>query len=221
VSPLTVKSVYYQTAEFQELKDMVRFFHEAWDHPSRELMIWIVKNNVYANLPAALTGTVIRKHFPPCEACPAANMAQRPRPGTTVPRDIVPGEEIEVDIKIFADCSKARKHKRAFGNYTGAQTAIDLATGFRFGHLLRGHGNLVEKLELLRLEVSSRDRIMKVLRIDNQYVTADIQKWAATTSPGRPAIRLQPCIPHEHHTIGDVERFNRTLEDAVFKKLYG
>ena len=67
----------------------------------------------------------------------------------------------------------------------------------------------------------ARDRVMKVLRIDNQYVTADIQKWAATISPGRPAIQLQPCIPHEHHTIGDVERFNRTLEDAVFKKLYG
>ena len=28
------------------------------------------------------------------------------------------------------------------------------------------------------------------------------------------------CITHQHHSIGDVERFNRTLGDTIIKKLY-
>ena len=36
-----------------------------------------------------------------------------------------------------------------------------------------------------------------------------------------PPITLEPCIPHEHHSIGDIERFNRTLGDTINKKLYG
>ena len=57
-----------------------------------------------------------------------------------------------------------------------------------------------------------------MLRLDNQFVTRPVKDWAARCEPH---IELQPCIPHEHHSIGDIERFHRTLEDAVFKKLYG
>ena len=38
---LFADAAYYQTAELPNFKDMVRFFHEAWDHPSRDLMIHI------------------------------------------------------------------------------------------------------------------------------------------------------------------------------------
>ena len=209
---------YYQSAESPTLRDMVRFFHEAWDHPSRELMIHIVDNKIFTNIPIDLTSTVIRKYFPHCEACPAGNMAQRPIPRTSSNRLILPGEEIQIDIKVFADNSKARKHKRAFGNHTGALTAIDLSTRFKLGKLLRTHKSLEVQLEEIRVEVRSRALTMKVLRIDNEFITQPIKQWAALCDP---PIELQPCIPHEHHSIGDIERFNRTLEDAVFKKLYG
>ena len=53
--------------------------------------------------------------------------------------------------------------------------------------------------------------------MDNKFWMAPVRTWAGSCEP---PIELQPCIPHEHHSIEDVERFNRTLEDAVFKKLY-
>ena len=28
---------------------------------------------------------------------------------------------------------------------------------------------------------------------------------------------LKPCVQYEHHSIGDIERFNRTLEDGIVK----
>ena len=181
-------------------------------------MIHIVDQKLFTNIPKDLTSTAIRKYFPHCEACPAGNMAQRPIPRTSSDREILPGEEIQVDIKVFADNSKARKHKRAFGNHTGALTAVDLSTRFKIGKLLRSHKSLEVQLEEIRVEVCSRSLTMTVLRIDNEFITEPIKRWAALCTP---PIELQPCIPHEHHSIGDIERFNRTLEDAVFKKLYG
>ena len=54
-------------------------------------MCWIVKNNIFDNLPTELTERVIRKYFPHCEACP--NMAQQAKPGSTMPHKVLtPGE---------------------------------------------------------------------------------------------------------------------------------
>ena len=209
---------YYNTAEFQTDRDLIRFFHEAWDHPSRELMCKIVDNKAFDNLPARLTSKRIRKHFPHCEACPANNMAQKPIPRTASDRVIKDGEEFQVDIKVFANNSKALKHKRAFDKYTGALTAIDLATRFKIGKLIKSHANLEVHLEALRVEIHGSGHTLKVLRIDNEFNSEAVKTWAADCEP---YIELQPCIPHEHHSIGDIEKFNQTLENNVNKKLYG
>ena len=73
---LFAHAAYYQTAEFPNLDDMVRFFHETWDHPSKDFIIHIVGNKLFDNIPAKLTAKVIRKHYPQCVACRAGNMAQ-------------------------------------------------------------------------------------------------------------------------------------------------
>ena len=36
---------FYQSAEFGQIADVGRFFHEAWRHPSRDLMCLIIKSN--------------------------------------------------------------------------------------------------------------------------------------------------------------------------------
>ena len=51
---------YYQSAELSALRNTVRFFHEAWDHPCRELMIHIVDNKIFTNIPIWLPSAVIR-----------------------------------------------------------------------------------------------------------------------------------------------------------------
>ena len=140
-------------------------------------MCWIVKNNIFENLPIELTERVIRKYFPHCEACPAASMAQQAKPGSTTPHKVfTPGEEFQIDIKVFADNSKAKKHKRAIGGYTCALTAIDLCTGYKLGWLLKSQSKLEKILDELLLEVHSKSRTLKVVRMDNQFVTAPIKK---------------------------------------------
>ena len=166
-------------------------------------------------MPTLLIEKTERKYFPNCEACPVSNMAQQPMPGSILSnRELTPGEEIELDIKVYADNSSQRKHKRAIGGYTCALTAIDLATDYKFGYLLKNQQHLENTLEKLRLEIYSQHRNMKIIRLDNQFITEEITKWSQIHQ-----ITLLPCIPHEHHTIGGIERFNRSLEDGVVKLL--
>ena len=209
---------YHLTAELPRLRDLVRFFHEAWDHPSCDLMCKIVTDKMFTSIPDELTPKVIRKFFPACEACPAANMAQRDIPREASDREFVPGEEIQIDIKIWANSSKALKHRRAFGKHIGAVTAVDMATRYKIGKLIKTTSDLEVQLEELRVEIRGTGHTLKVLRMDNQFYTKAVKNWAARCEP---YVELQPCIPHEHHSIGDIERFHRTLEDTVFKKLYG
>ena len=54
---------FYYTAECPRLKDMVRFFHEAWDHPSQDLMCKIIDQQMFLSIPKELTSKVMRKHF--------------------------------------------------------------------------------------------------------------------------------------------------------------
>ena len=140
-------------------------------------MCWIVNNNVFQNIPTVLTAKAIRKHFPHCEACPAANMAQQPMPGiSTSKKELFAGEEIQIDIKVMADNSKRLKHKRAIGGYTCALVAVDLKTGFRWIYLLKNQAHLETTLEEIRLEIHSHRRELKVIRMDNQFVTDEIKK---------------------------------------------
>ena len=154
---------------------------------------WIVNNNIFQNIPAVLTAKAIRKHFPHCEACPAANMAQQPKPElTTNIKDLLPGEEIQIDIKVIADNSKRLKHKRAIGGYTSALTVVDMKTGFKWVYLLKNHAHLEVTLEAIRLEIVSQRRELKVIRLDNQFVTEAVNTWKQPHH-----ITILPCIPHD------------------------
>ena len=95
---------------------------------------------------------------------------------------------------------------------------IDLATRYKIGKPLTSHKSLEVPLEGLRVEVYDAWHTPKVLRIDNKFRMTPVWTWAESC---KPLIELQPFIPHEHHSTKDVERFNMTLEDAVYKKLYG
>jgi len=211
-------AAFYQSAEFKQYHELVRFFHEAWGHPSRELMCFIVKNRIFKNIHPDLTEKVIRRHFPHCEACPAGNMAQRDKPHSLPPSTspVAIGSVWHVDIKVFADTSKARKHKRAIGGYTSAMNCIDQTSDFVFGYLLKNHQNLENYLDKLRLQVHAQHRTIVIIHIDNEYIPESILAWALENH-----ITLLPCIPHEHWSIGAIERYNRTLGDGITKQLYG
>ena len=143
VDALNTRAFYF-TALCPRLRDIVRFFYDAWDHPSMELMCKIINE----------------KHFPQREACPAANMTQNHIP------EFVRGEELMIDIKVWATNSKALKHRRAFDKYTGALTAINMGTRFKLGKPLKSHKPLKVALEELCVEVHGAGHTLKVMRIE-------------------------------------------------------
>ena len=90
-----------------------------------------------------------------------------------------------VDTKVFANGSKALKHKRAFGRYTGALTVIDFSTWFKIGKLIRSHASLEVELEALRVGVHSAGHTLQVLRLDNEFVPRNTKRsWSY--SPASP-----------------------------------
>ena len=117
-------------------------------------MCWIVKNQAFKKIP-----TILRERRSPyCEARLAANIAQQPMPGSsTSDRFLEPGEKVQIDIKVFSDNNKARKHKRAmWGVYMCAITVVDLATGFKLEYALKHTDHLETTLEEIRLKIYSK-----------------------------------------------------------------
>ena len=151
-----------------------------------------MNDKTFNNIPPALTSMHIRKHFLHCEECPTNNMAQKPIPIEASGRAIVHGEEFQIDIKVFTNNPKAQKHKRAFRRYTGALTAIDLSTRYKIGTLIRSHTNQEVHFEALRVQIHGSGYMIKVLRLDNEYMAQDMKTWAASAS------RPYSCIPASH-----------------------
>ena len=123
-------------------------------------------------------------------------------------------EEFQVNIKVFSDNSKACKHKRAIAGYTCALTAVHLATDIKLQYVSKYTAHLETSLKEIRLEAHSKFRILKVRRLDNQFVTDPITLWVLESN-----MKILPCIPYEHHFIGDTDRFNPTLEGGIVKLL--
>ena len=91
-------------------------------------MCKIDNKQMLANIPEELTAKIIRKYFTACEACPADSMAQKAIPRTALDHFFVTGDGFQLDIKVWANNSKALKHQRAFGKHIGALTAVDHST---------------------------------------------------------------------------------------------
>ena len=177
LSPLSANATYYQTAQLDSVADVVRYFHESWSHCSLDSMIHILQNNVFTNIPPTLTEKAIRKYFPMCPACTAGNMTRKSYPSETlVHRNLLPGEELIMDIKIIAD-NKHNVHKKSFNNNLSALTIIDNATDFKWGYPLPNHGtsaSIIDKLIIVHQEIISHNRILRYIRADDQFVTSDI-----------------------------------------------
>ena len=97
----------YETVQFSDLNHFVRFWHEAMGHAHLGTMILIANRIIshpseFNGFPREFTPSIIRKHFPvTCNSCPLGNLNRRPSIVSTdspTPREILPGEEMEIDI---------------------------------------------------------------------------------------------------------------------------
>ena len=63
-SPATASAGYYHAStRLNTLDELLRFFHECWDHPSADQMRRIVSGSLFTNIPPTLSCTIIRKYF--------------------------------------------------------------------------------------------------------------------------------------------------------------
>ena len=153
-SSLLANATYYQTAQMDTVADVVRYFHETWSHCSMDLMLQILKDNVFTNIPSILTEKAIRKYFPICPSCSAGNMNRKSYASESIlQRDLSPGEELIMDIKIIAD-NKNNISKKSFNNNLSALTIIGNATNYKWGFPLPNHdtsATIIKKLNITQL----------------------------------------------------------------------
>jgi hypothetical protein len=205
-------ATYYSTAHLSTVSHLVQYFHEAWGHASMNDMIAIVKHQLIQNIPPNLTSTAIRKYFPQCLSCPLANLAQAPHPSLLSSRVLALGEEIVVDCKVFAD-AKGKRHLVTFGGNRYTFSAIEVVSGYIWGEPIKSQAHIDLYCDKIRQQIASKPgRRLKIVRTDNAFVTTRLLSWAALHQ-----IRVLPCIPYEHYQIGRIERFHRTVEDAIVK----
>jgi hypothetical protein len=174
-------------------------------------MCQIVQNHTFDNIPPILTPERIHKFFPLCEACAAGTLSQVPVPTESVlssSDSLQPHEfKLHADINVFDE--------KSFDGSKGALTILDDKTNYIWGYTLDNFTNLQDYLEDVRLDIKNHEGILKILKIDNQFLTKALIKWAKHNN-----VQLEPCIPHEHHQIGKIERLHRTITDSVRKCLH-
>ncbi len=107
-------------------------------------------------------------------------MNRRSYPSESIlPRVLLPDDELIMDIKIIAD-NKFNISKKSFNNNVSALTIIDNVTNYKWGFPLQNHGTsatIIEKLIIIHQKLLSHNRVLKFLRADDQFVTAEIQAW--------------------------------------------
>jgi hypothetical protein len=207
-------AAYYQTAVLKNQTEIVKFFHESWNHASMETMIQMVKNNMLNNIPRDLTEATIRKYFPQCTACPIGNMSKRPmltEKETSYVYEL--GEQMIMDVKgPYTDA--LGKKVPSFSGALYSISAIDRASGYEIGWTVKNVKNLIKIVRKLDNEVKFMKRELKSIKVDDAFMTEEIKEYCQVHG-----ITLIPSTPHEHGTIGIVERRNRTTQDSIVKNL--
>ena len=88
----------------------------------------------------------------------------------------------------------------------------DIKSKKRIGFLLRNKGYLLRYIKHLVNICHQHKRNINVLRMDSELVTAEITAYCELQH-----VHIHPCVPHEHATLGDIERDNRTIRESILK----
>ncbi len=174
-------------------------------------MINIVKHQLLQNIPTALTESMIHKHFPiKCAACPIGNLSKRPLQHNSEEhqqRLLNPpakGSEIELDIQGPWTDAKG-KPCQTFNGCQYSLLAIDIASHYAFGHLIRTRGYLLRSIKHIHQEITTAGNNLTTIRCDSEFVTSEIQEYCASCTP---PIELKGCIPYEHDTLPLVKKIS-------------
>ena len=181
----------YETVQFSDLYHFVRFWHKAMDHADIKTMLLVANRIVshpseFRGFPREFTPAIIRKHFPvTCHSCPLGNLYRRPSIVATdasTPREILSGEKMEIDIQGKVSDSTGRPSP-SFSDVLYWIVAECRATGLLWGKTLKTRKDLFRHLDRLHKWITSRGKVLKVIRSDNEFVTAVVTDWLPAILP--------------------------------------
>ena len=215
----------YQSKQFSTNRELVHFWHEALGHPNMEQMITIADQHTLKNWCKKLTPTVIRKFFPKnCASCIAGNLATSPSPSSSSSNEstIEIGHSIQIDLF----CPLDQDGKNPLKSRTGhkyALLAVDTASRFTISKTFKSRKNLLSHLQDIVKQYKQRYKNIhqidfhgiKNIKFDNEFKQDEIISYLKNEG-----IFYQFAAPHEHDTIGIVERYNRTLQEMLTKTLH-
>ena len=228
----------YHTIRFNNLQDVVLFWHENLNHASLIQMKSLVKNKIIIGLPSELTVKAIDKYFPHnCFNCSIGNLQAKAHPLAAVFNPKVPaGAWWSLDFKKYSGTDKEQKIA-SFGGFTHFFYAIDYATGRVFGYGTKGTKDVVQHIKKLCEFVRRKGKTVLGISIDAEFATRDVKTYLSDpvnalsftlrhlegdnerySTSSDTFIMRRIAIPYEHFTIGEVERFNRTQHEAIIKK---
>ena len=215
----------YQSKQFSTNRELVHFWHEALGHPNMEQMITIADQHTLKNWCKKLTPKVIRKFFPKnCASCIAGNLATSPSPSTSSSNESTTDIGHSIQIDLF--CPLDQDGKNPLKSRTGhkyALLAVDTASRFTISKTFKSRKNLLSHLQDIVKQYKQRYKNIhqidfhgiKNIKFDNEFKQDEIISYLKDEG-----IFYQFAAPHEHDTIGIVERYNRTLQEMLTKTLH-
>ena len=147
--------------------------------------------------PGKLIAKIVRRHFPQCEACPAGYMAQNPIPQEASGESIYQERSQKSTSRSESTTPRRSNIGERLSDVRVRWQRSSWPNIFKIGNLLTSHKSLEVALEELRVELHGTGHTLKVIRMDNEFWMAPVWTWAAS---------CEPCIPHEHHSIGTSRR---------------
>ena len=202
---------YYSGTKLNSLGEVVRFWHEVWNHASMDQMIHIVRGRIFDGLPAELTESAIRKYFPQCVECAMGNLTKTPLPVTGESIVKTPGDVVEIDYKGPITDTNG-KIVKTFSGRCYSFVAVDVASDMTHVMLVKGTKHSQLQIQKLIDIYRTAKHPIKILRADMAFNTEPIRQLCMEHD-----ILLQFSAPHEHGQLGHVERKHRTLSEQMVK----
>jgi len=221
---------------------LTRLIHAA-THLGEQRLVDTAEQELMENWPKELTGAAIRKNFPHCLPCirgKAQNVrADKTRKGAATERRPVSahrrhsnwccdkcvdegdrppprtiGEVVAIDNIDFAggDTNSLWKTHRYI------LAAVDLSTGSYTSGIAHGGKTKQDNLAAIDKIIEEYNKAghqIKAIRCDHEFIGELENNLTAR------GIRIEHSCPEDHHTNGNAERWNQTLEGHLRATLYG
>ena len=209
----------YFTSNLGKLKDLVRYFHEAWNHASKKDMLSILDNHLFANFPKELTREVVLKYFDDfCHGCKLATIREKPKPSVSFTEYQI-GQCCVLDIHDW--------ETPCFSGHTMSMHARDLGSEMSWVFLLKGAANIDDHIRRVISIYKAAGYAMQILRADKQFITSATRDMCLLNNivvdddysvPSE--ITIQMPGPYEHAQAGDIECHIKIIVEIVKKILY-